>query len=82
LIVVRDTERLSDADECKALGDDVNFAKWNFLGSGLLVHEGTPQDLKNCISVPTLPGEGHICRGEAKMLRGLALFANDTCVRQ
>jgi len=51
LVVVRDTERLSEPDECRQLGDDVAYAKWNFLGIGLLVHDGALQELKKCIDV-------------------------------
>ena len=52
LVVVRDTERLNEADECRQLGDDVAYAKWNFLGIGLLVHDGTLHELKKCLNVP------------------------------
>ena len=51
LIVVRDTERLNEREECQQLGDDVAYAKWNFLGSGLLVRDGALQELKKCIDV-------------------------------
>ena len=49
LVVVRDTEKLGESDECKQLGDDIAYATWNFLGIGLLVHDGTIPELKKCI---------------------------------
>jgi hypothetical protein len=51
LILVRDAERLRDDDECKQLDDDVAYAKWNFLGIGLLVHDATLQELRKCVDV-------------------------------
>ena len=51
LIVVRDTERLNERAECEQLGEDVAYAKWNFLGIGLIVQDSTVQELKKCINV-------------------------------
>ena len=48
---MRDTERLNERAECEQLGDDVAYAKWNFLGIGLIVQDSTVQELKKCINV-------------------------------
>lgn len=55
LVVVRETDKLEEIDECRQLDDDVLYAKDNFFGIGLLVHEGTLQGLKKCIDLLT-PG--------------------------
>ena len=50
LIVVRDTEGLSEGHECRQLGDDIAYATDNFLGIGLLIHDGTVQELEKCLA--------------------------------
>jgi hypothetical protein len=49
LVIVRDTERLNEQDECKDLADDVSYATENFLGIGLLVRDSTMQNLRKCL---------------------------------
>jgi len=51
LVVVRDTGRLNEPNECSQLSDDLAYAKWNFLGIGLLVDDETLEELKKCINV-------------------------------
>jgi hypothetical protein len=51
LVIVRDTERLNERGECSQLDDDVTYATSNFLGIGLLVHDGTLQNLTKCIEL-------------------------------
>jgi hypothetical protein len=34
---------------CRQLGDDIAYARWNFLGIGLTVRDGTLHDFKKCI---------------------------------
>ena len=51
LVIVHDTERLNERDECSQLGDDVAYATLTFSGIGLLVHDGTLQSLTKCIEL-------------------------------
>jgi len=51
LVVIRDTERLSERGECAQLQDDVAYVTDNFSAIGLLVHDGTIQELKKCIEI-------------------------------
>jgi hypothetical protein len=51
LVIVRDTERLNERGECSQLVGDVAYATSNFLGIGLLVHDGTLQNLTKCIEL-------------------------------
>lgn len=51
LVIVRDTERLNEQDECKPLDDDVVYATENFLGIGFLVRDSTLQNLRKCLEV-------------------------------
>lgn len=51
LVIVRDTQRLSEQGECNQLDDDVAYATRNFLGIGLLVHDGTLENLTKCIEL-------------------------------
>ena len=51
LVVVYDTERLSERDECTQLDADVDYGAQNFMGIGLLVQEGTLQELKKCMDI-------------------------------
>ena len=53
LVIVRDTERVNEGEGCQQLGDDIAYATWNFLGIGLLVRDGTLQELKRCIEMLT-----------------------------
>ena len=51
LVVIRDTERLSERGECAQLEDDVAYVTDNFSAIGFLVHDGTIQEFKKCIEV-------------------------------
>jgi hypothetical protein len=50
LIVVRDTEKLSNEDECEQLKDDIAYAMRSFLGIGLLVNDATVVELAKCLT--------------------------------
>ena len=49
LVIVRDTEGLSEDHRCSQMGADIAYATWNFLGIGLLVRDETLQELTKCI---------------------------------
>ncbi|GAB3762302.1 hypothetical protein GCM10028796_13780 [Ramlibacter monticola] len=55
LIMVRDTEGLGRGNECGQLRDDIVYARWQFLGIGLLVHGGTTQELEKCLATSGHP---------------------------
>ncbi|MBI3367837.1 MAG: hypothetical protein HY021_05150 [Burkholderiales bacterium] len=49
IIVIREVDAAADPASCERLNDDIEYAKWMFLGIGLLVREETIEPLKQCM---------------------------------